>query len=179
MNQYVALIRGINVGGKNAVSMTRLKEVLLATGFENVSSYINSGNIIFESQVTDLAKLVAKFEGILLDDFAVTTRVAVLSAQELHESFVNAPSWWGKDPGSKHNALFVIAPADAHDIEREVGESKPEYEKIAMHNHVIFWSAPLITFSRTRWSKIVGTRAYDKITIRNFNTTKKLVDLTK
>lgn len=178
MTQYIALIRGINVGGKNAVSMTRLKEILLANGFVNVSSYINSGNIIFESQETDLSKLVDSFEKILLIKFAVTTRVAVLSVTELHQSWQHAPEWWGKDTNSKHNAIYVIAPADAQEVAKGVGHTKPEYEKIDVYNHVIFWSAPLGTFSRTRWSKIVSTSEYDKITIRNFNTTKKLVDLT-
>ena len=178
MTQYIALIRGINVGGKNAVSMAGLKESLLKKGFKNVSSYINSGNIIFESQETDLTKLVAAFENILLSEFAVTTRVAVLSVNEIHKSWQHAPKWWGEDSNSKHNAIFVIAPANAQEIAKGVGDAKPEYEKIDAYNHVIFWSAPLDTFSRTRWSKIVGTSEYDKITIRNFNTTKKLVDLT-
>lgn len=178
MKQYIALIRGINVGGKNAVSMTKLKESLLKNGLKNVSSYINSGNIIFESQETDLTKLVATFEDILTHEFAVITKVAVLSVKEIHESLQRAPEWWGQDPNSKHNAIFVIAPADAREVIGAIGEAKPGYEKIGVFNHVIFWSAPLKTFSRTRWSKIVSTNAYDKITIRNFNTTKKLVDLT-
>ena len=178
MTQYIALIRGINVGGKNAVSMTRLKETLLNNGFENVSSYINSGNIIFDSEETDLTKLVATFENILFSKFAVTTRVAVLSVKEIHDSWKHAPKWWGQDSNSKHNAIFVIAPADAQEVAAGVGDAKPEYENIDVYNHVIFWSAPLDTFSRTRWSKIVSTSEYNKITIRNFNTTKKLVDLT-
>jgi uncharacterized protein (DUF1697 family) len=178
MTQYIALIRGINVGGKNTVSMTTLKETLTASGFENVSSYINSGNIIFESKDTDLVALTNTFEKILLSKFSVVTRVAVLSVKELHDSWHHAPTWWGIDPNSKHNAIFVIAPAHATQIKAEVGEAKPEYEKIDTFGQVIFWSAPLSTFSRTRWSKIVTTSAYDKITIRNFNTTKKLVDLT-
>ncbi len=178
MTQYIALIRGINVGGKNAISMARLIEALLNKGFENVSSYINSGNIIFESQETDVTKLVTTFENILSAEFAVTTRVAVISVKEIHDSWQHAPEWWGQDSNSKHNAIFVIAPADAREVAVSVGEVNPEYEKIEVYNHVIFWSAPLDTFSRTRWSKIVGTNAYDKITIRNFNTTKRLVDLT-
>jgi uncharacterized protein (DUF1697 family) len=178
MMQYIALIRGINVGGKNAVSMTQLKDTLVASGFEDVSSYINSGNILFQSQDTQLEKLVTTFESILLSEFSVSTRVAVLSTKELHDAWKHAPTWWGVDSSSKHNAIFVIAPADAKQIMAEVGEAKPEYEKIDTFGRVIFWSAPLKTFSRTRWSKIVTTSAYNEITIRNFNTTKKLVDLT-
>ena len=178
MTRYIALIRGINVGGKNTVSMTKLKEAMLAHGFENVTSYINSGNIIFDSQDSDLTNLIASFESLISTEFAVSTRVAVLPASEVHDAFSHAPRWWGSDLESKHNAIFVIAPARAEDVIREVGETKPEYENVAVHGQVIFWSAPLATFSRTRWSKIVGTASYHKITIRNFNTTKKLVELT-
>ena len=178
MTKYIALIRGINVGGKNAVSMAHLKEALLSDGFESVSTYINSGNIIFDSQEVNLTKLVSTFEHILLAEFAVTTRVAVLPADEVRDSFKNAPLWWGEDANSKHNAIFVIAPANAQEVALNVGDAKPEYEKIEAYGRIIFWSAPLQTFGRTRWSKIVSTAAYNDITIRNYNTTKKLVDLT-
>jgi len=59
----------------------------------------------------------------------------------------------------------------------EVGEAKTEYEKVASYGRVIFWSAPLKTFSRTRWSKIVGKPVYNEVTIRNANTVKNLVKL--
>lgn len=178
MTRYIALIRGINVGGKNAVSMARLKDVLVRNGFSNVSTYINSGNIIFDSNETDLTRLVVSFESILFAEFGVTTRAAVLPVAEMHDSWQRAPEWWGQDSNSKHNAIFVIAPANAKEISAAVGEARMEYEKVYAYKHVIFWSAPLPTFSRTRWSKIVGTVSYDKVTIRNFNTTRKLVELT-
>lgn len=177
--RYVALIRGINVGGKNAVSMNTLKASLLARRFQNVSTYINSGNIIFQSVEMDAAKLVTYFEAILLKEFAVSTRVAVIRVDALREAWSHAPSWWGDDSESKHNAIFVIAPADARQVALGVGDAKPEYEKIGVYHPVIFWSAPLATFNLTRWSKIVGTKEYDSVTIRNFNTMKKLVELTQ
>jgi uncharacterized protein (DUF1697 family) len=71
----------------------------------------------------------------------------------------------------------VIPPAEASSIIADVGAVKPEYEKVAAYETVIFWSAPLATFSRTRWSKIVGTKAYQDVTIRNANTARKLLEL--
>lgn len=59
----------------------------------------------------------------------------------------------------------------------EVGEAKPDYENVAAVHPIIFWSAPIKTFGRTRYSKIVGTKAYQSITIRNANTTLKLAEL--
>jgi uncharacterized protein (DUF1697 family) len=176
--KYIALIRGINVGGKNSVSMAQLKQSFETSGFKNVSTYINSGNVIFESHETDTAKLVEECERVLQESFGVTTRIAVILASELHDALEQVPSWWGSEEGIKHNTIFIIAPADVKQIMREVGEIKPEYEKVAQYKNIIFWSAPLKTFSRSRWAKIVGTPAYKDITIRNANTTRKLRELT-
>jgi glutamate synthase domain-containing protein 1 len=63
------------------------------------------------------------------------------------------------------------------EVFKEVGEIKPEYEKVGYYGRVIFWSAPVETFSRTRWSKIVGSSVYGSITIRNANTINKILKL--
>jgi uncharacterized protein (DUF1697 family) len=174
--KYIALLRGINVGGNNKVAMSDLKLCFEACGYTSVSTYINSGNVIFESNETDEALLVQSIEAAIEKQFGFKVVVAVISADELSDSMKHVPKWWGTDD-SKHNAIFVIAPATAEQIMREVGEAKPEYEKVAAHGKIIFWTAPLKTFSRTRYAKIVGTKAYQSVTIRNANTTKKLLEL--
>lgn len=175
--KYIALVRGINVGGNNRVEMPRLKLAFENNGFFNISTYINSGNVIFESDEIDKMMLSRICEGFILKDFNVVTRVAVISADELNDALNNAPEWWGADPASKHNAIFVIEPASADSVMKSAGVIKPEYEKIASRGNVIFWSAPIATFGRSRWAKVVGTAAYQYITIRNYNTAKKLRDL--
>lgn len=182
MKQYIALIRGINVGGKNKVSMADLKTALEKLGHEEVSTYINSGNVIFKSNTSKLETLVAEFEKLLDVEFNVQTRVAVIGVDEYHEAAKYIPEWWDAEDGNptdKHNAVFIIAPATAESVAEVVGEPKLEYEKIALQKHVIFWSAPLKTFGRTRWSKIVSTPAYNDVTIRNANTFRKLLELTR
>ena len=82
----------------------------------------------------------------------------------------------GKRSNSKHDNIYIIQ-WTAEEIIADVGEIKPEYEQLYAYKEIIFWSAPLKTFSRTRWSKIAGTKAYQYITIRNANTTKKLLEL--
>lgn len=175
--KYIALLRGINVGGNNKVSMSDLKVCFETLGFTHVQTYINSGNVIFETAKTDKAKLVEKCEEAIEEKFGFHVVCSVIEVKELHNALSNAPAWWGKGDDVKHNALFVIAPATADEIIKEVGEAKPEYEKVEAYEPIIFWSAPIKTFSRTRYSKIVGTKAYQFITIRNLNTTKKLFDL--
>ena len=176
--RYIALLRGINVGGNNKVPMADLRACFEAAGYVDVKTYINSGNVIFTSDETDLVKLVKKCEEYIEKQFGFPVRVSVVSSEQLRQALEHAPSWWDKDPVSKHNAIFVIAPATAEKVMEAVGEPKAEYEQVASYGSVIFWSAPISTFGRSRWAKIVGTTAYRDITIRNANTTKKLLELT-
>lgn len=177
MQKYILLLRGINVGGKNTVSMPELKKLLEQNGFCDVTTYINSGNIIFSADDSDVMKLKEKCEALIADKFRLKVPAAVISADDLSAALDHAPSWWDQDKDSKHNAILVIPPATADEVFQAVGEIKPEYEKAEYYGSVIFWTAPLKTFSRTRWSKVVGLSVYKSITIRNANTVKKLVRL--
>ncbi|MFB0921837.1 MAG: DUF1697 domain-containing protein [Oscillospiraceae bacterium] len=179
MEKFIALLRGVNVGGKNIVSMPILKAAFEKAGFFDVSTYINSGNIIFSSDEKDVVVLQQKCRQAILESFRLDIAVAVLSAAELCDALTHAPVWWGSDNDSKHNAIFVIAPANAESIIESVGQIKPEYEQVSHYGRAIFWSAPLNTFSHTRWSKIVSTSAYSSITIRNANTAKMLLQLSQ
>ncbi|MCA9327313.1 DUF1697 domain-containing protein, partial [Candidatus Saccharibacteria bacterium] len=81
------------------------------------------------------------------------------------------------DTTAKHNAIFVIPPTTPDEIIEAVGPYNPEYEQVSFSGQLIFWSAPIKTISRTRWIRIVGTKPYQSLTIRNANTTKKLLEL--
>ena len=176
--KYIALLRGINVGGKNKISMPELRLLFEKQGFTNIVTYINSGNVAFDSDITDTAQIKSICESIIFDTFGFTISVAIFPATDIVDALAHAPGWWNTEPDSKHNAIFVLAPMTAERICTEVGEAKPEYEKIMSYGQVIFWSAPLSTFSRTRWSKIVQSKlAYNNITIRNANTALKLAEL--
>ncbi|MDR0373504.1 MAG: DUF1697 domain-containing protein [Nitrososphaerota archaeon] len=175
--KYVVLLRGVNVGGNNKVSMSELKRLFEKRGFLNVQTYLNSGNIVFESGVDNVDSLKMICETIIANAFGLNIAVVVVSGAELSETLKHAPDWWNNDERAKHNAIFVIPPADTKEIFEQVGECRLEFEKVAAYGRIIFWSAPLVTFSRARWSKIVGTQAYNKVTIRNASTTINLSKL--
>jgi len=177
--RYIALLRGINVGGKNKVPMVELKQCFESLGFENVVTYINSGNVLFSDTASNVASLIDRCERAIETAFGFKAVCSVIAAKDLEDAVAHAPTWWGLKDDDKHNAIFVIPPATAGEIMKEIGEAKPEYEKVASHGTVIFWTAAFDTFSRTRYSKIVGTSAYASVTIRNANTTKKLVELSR
>ena len=177
MEKYIALLRGINVGGNNIVSMPVLRAVFEEAGFCDVSTYINSGNIFFSSDDTNIEVLQSRCQQIIMETFKLDIPVAVFSPKALAAALINAPKWWDKNKELKHNAIFVIPPANTEDIIKEVGEINREYEQAGHYGQIVFWSAPLKFFSKTKWSKFVSTSACSKITIRNANTTKKLLQL--
>ena len=177
MRKYIALLRGVNVGGKNKISMPELKAAFEDKGYKDVVTYINSGNIIFSACNNNEETLKKDCESIIKDRFNLNILLTIISAEYLSTAMQNAPIWWDKDIESKNNAIFVIPPSTAADIIDQVGIAKPEYEQVGYYGQVIFWSAPIETFSKTRWSKIVSKSVYNNITIRNANTTKKLLEL--
>ena len=177
MKKYIAFLRGINVGGKNKLSMKELKQLMQRRGYKNVETYINSGNIIFSSQNTDNELLKSNLEDLIFEILNFSIIVMLMSAEEFIEAVRNAPDWWDADKDSKHNAIFVVPPITVDEVCNAVGEAKKEYEKVSSFGKVIFWSSPQKTFSRTRWSKVVGKSVYTSITIRNSNTINKLLDM--
>lgn len=132
---------------------------------------------MFSAEDEDSLVLQQKCQQALMDTLRLEIAVAILSANDLRKALDHAPAWWDRDNDSKHNVIFVIAPADTDSIMMSVGQLKPEYEQVSHFGRIIFWSAPLKTFSRTRWSKIVSMSVYSSVTIRNANTVKKLSQL--
>ena len=177
--RYIALLRGVNIGGRNKISMPALREAMELHGFFEVSTYINSGNVLFSCGGTDTAAMAERCQAVIRDTFELDIPVTVISSVNLAAALAHAPTWWNTDENSKHNAIFVIPPATPAEICATVGAIKPEYENVSFHGQVIFWSAPLKTFFRSRWSSVAGTAAYGRITIRNANTTLKLALLSK
>lgn len=135
--KYIVLLRGVNVGGNNKVSMADLKLLFEDMGFNNVVTYINSDNIIFETK----NKLdIDEIENNLYNRFGFNIRIAAITVEELQEALENAPSWWGKGEDLKHNAIFVIEPAKVEEIIKEVGDIKPAYEQVVYYKKNILVS---------------------------------------
>ena len=179
MTTYIALLRGINVGGKNKIDMKELKAAFSDAGFSDVRTYINSGNVIFLSDKEESAvKTIC--EALITEKLGLDIPVCVISSTDLCEALSHRPDWWGIDSDSKHNAIFVIPPMTTAEVLTQIGEIKPEYEKLDYYGNLLFWSAPITTYSHTRLTKIVQNKsAYNVITIRNANTVFKLAELVK
>ena len=175
MKKYIALLRGINISGKNKIAMPLLKSAFEEIGFSEVVTYINSGNVIFSSPSENKAELIQTCEAVIADKFDLTIPVTVIAVDELIEIIQHAPDWWDHEKETIHYAIFMIAPMTVEEVFAAVGEIKPEYEKNAHHSEVIFWSAPRKTYNKARWSKISSSSVNNHVTIRNANTVNKLL----
>ncbi|MFT4147556.1 MAG: DUF1697 domain-containing protein [Micrococcaceae bacterium] len=174
-NSYVALLRGINVGGNRKVPMADLKKLLQGLGYQDISTYINSGNAFFTAQNATTQELEQKIEAALEQEFGFVVETAVLSKEEYLQELSSAPQGWGKDKNSKSNALFVLE-GNLEELLQKIWDTKPDSEQIHAGDRVIFWSIPLKDFNVSRLSKIVGTQDYKKLTIRNANTFYKIAE---
>ncbi len=176
--KYLVLLRGINVGGNNTVAMSELRECFEALGFEHVSTYINSGNIFFETTPIDEAELVKICEAAIETRFGFPVVTMVISKKNFVDALKNAPKWWanGKD-GVRNDALFVIPPTKPEEVLEHLQKKADAPDRFGVHEQVIFWSLPLASYTKSVVPKIIGTPIYKHITIRSSTTTKKLLGL--
>lgn len=175
MTKYLALLRGINISGKNKITMPDLRLAFTEKGFQNVSTYINSGNVLFSSEEAP-TELPFLCRDLVKEKFALSIPVCVLSEQELRDALSHAPSWWDMPDEEEqlHQMIFVLPPYTASEVFETMGKAKDDYEKIACYDQSFYWSAKRNALSKTRWYKIASTSANEKVTIRNASTVKKL-----
>ena len=115
MGRYVALLRGINVSGHKPIKMERLRAVFEGLGFDEVATYVQSGNVVFATRKVKSAALATKIAGQLEKDFGYAIPVAVLSADEL-ETIVERnpfPSENGIDASKLHVTFLNAVPEAA------------------------------------------------------------------
>lgn len=174
---YLALLRGINVGGKNMIRMSELKEGLEASGFEDIKTHIQSGNVLFSYEETDTSKLAEKISLSIAKHFKAQIGVAVFSKQEWQTILKHAPESWGKDKARKHNLLVMLKPCDTKQVTTDIGKLEPDIETLVPGEGVLYQSLSLKLFGRTTSGKLAGKQIYKQMTIRNYNTSLKLLSL--
>ena len=179
--KYIALLRGVNISGKNKISMSELKAELEKHKYKNVSTYLNSGNVIFESDLNDKKIIMKDICEIIKNKFELEIPVFIMNDIALEDVLNNAPKWWGTTNKEIYDNLICIIPnAKYQEIYDVVGEPKAELEKIEEYNNYIFWSYDLKNYRKSNWwVKTASTSIKDKITIRTANTMRKILEICK
>lgn len=175
MIQYVALLRGINVGGKGLIKMADLRVEFERLGFQSVRTYIQSGNVLFHAKEADKLKLENKIEKALLAKFKVATRVMLRSKREMTQVIAHLPKIF-ENPEWKHNVIFLSSAIDNAGIVKKFN-IKENIEEIHYSKGVLFWSARFDGITRSTMLKLSARVEYQEMTARNINTTKKIVEL--
>lgn len=173
---YVALLRGINVGGKNKVDMKRLKEAFMEAGMKSVSTYINSGNVIFIDNQRTKAEIAGILEEVILHYFQLEIKVLIRSIDDFKDMIKMLPTTWKNDQEMKCDVLFLWGEIDQGAILNEL-TIKPEIDTVLYTPGAILWSVDKRNVTRSGLSKLVGTNLYKKMTIRNVNTTRKIYEI--
>jgi uncharacterized protein (DUF1697 family) len=178
MSTYVVLLRGINVGGKNKVPMADLRGCLEALGFSNVSTYIASGNAIFDSDKRP-DEVGAQIEAALPASFRLDSeliKALVLSHDQLEAIIDNKPAGFGEQPDRYlSDAIFLIG-IDS-DEAMTVFSPREGVDRVWPGDGVIYSQRLSAQRTKSRLGKIAGTPAYRSMTIRSWNTTTKLLEL--
>ncbi|TGK81731.1 DUF1697 domain-containing protein [Leptospira noumeaensis] len=170
--KYIALLRGINVGGNRKVEMKKLRTLLESLGYTEVSTYINSGNIIFESEddkKTVLLKIQKAFE--ITFDFEIPTLVK--TENEMKKIANAIPRGWQNDATQKTDVAYLFPEADSKKIIEEL-PLKKEFLEIRYIKGAIIWNIKRENLSKSQLTKLISHKLYKGMTIRNVNTARFL-----
>jgi uncharacterized protein (DUF1697 family) len=173
---YLALLRGINVGGKNIIKMIELTQAFEELHFSEVKTYIQSGNVVFKTAETDISKLIKKIQKTLLKKFDAAINVALLTCADMDEVIHNKPKKFGEDTNHKYDVIYLMPPLQGKEAIKEI-KTRDGVDTIHSGKRVFYISRLVSQLSKSYFAKLLETSIYKDITIRNWNTTKKLYEL--
>src|SRR6056297_2180675 len=173
---YVALLRGINVGGNNKVNMKALQTSFERAGMSDVVTYINSGNIVFGHDRTDASTLPATLEAVIADDFGVKIRVVVRSIDEYALVMDALPPTWTNDKAMKSDVMFLWDEIDDQSIMGKLG-IRPDIDSVIYVPGAVLWSVDRANATSSGMQRLPSSPIYKQMTIRNVNTTRKIYEL--
>jgi uncharacterized protein (DUF1697 family) len=176
-SEYVALLRGLNVGGSNIIKMTDLVACFTELGFGAVRTYIQSGNVLFSANAEDSAKLTRRIEAGLAERFGYDAAVVVRSRKQLASVVARAPEGFGSRPKTyRYDVLFLMPPLTPREA-LAVLPRKEGVDEVFGGAAEIYFSRLIAKATQSRLSRVVGLPIYKSLTIRNWNTTTKLLQL--
>jgi uncharacterized protein (DUF1697 family) len=172
---YLALLRGVNVGGQNPVAMADLRAAFEKLGFDEVSTYINSGNVFFRGPRRKRAELAAEIEAALTRRFKTEIKVVIVTEAELRKVVAGAPRGFGAKT-ERCDVLFIRKPLTVRKALAAI-DLKEGVDRAWPGTGVVYFSRLDAKASSSRISKYASTPEYKDTTIRSWSTTTKLLGL--
>lgn len=128
--KYIILLRGINISGKNKISMNELKQELENLGYSNVITHLNSGNIIITTNKKE-EEIISAVREMIKNKFSLDIPVFVIKSQDLEELVENKPSWWNtKNKEIYDNIIFILKPHTFKEISEALGNPIMKMNKL-------------------------------------------------
>jgi uncharacterized protein (DUF1697 family) len=173
---YVALLRGINVGGKNKMEMARLKATFEAAGMKDVTTYINSGNVVFSDKRRKPGTITKTLEHAIEAEFGFAIRVLIRDRPAIKKLLKALPDSWTNDSQMRCDVFFLWESFDRKAVLDELNW-KAEIEDVVYVPGAVIWRIDRRNVMRSRLQKMIGTDLYRGMTIRNCNTARRLSQL--
>jgi uncharacterized protein (DUF1697 family) len=173
--RHVVLLRGINVGGRNKVAMGDLRSLLTEAGFADVATYIQSGNVLLTTPARE--ELEAEIEALLAQRLGMSLVVVVRTADQVRSVLAGAPQGFGAHPETYlSDVVFLKAPLTGEDA-LGVVSLREGVDSAWAGDGVLYFQRVSARRSRSRLSTLVSKPEYQSMTIRNWATTTRLVEL--
>jgi uncharacterized protein (DUF1697 family) len=166
----------VNVGGTGKVSMADLKAAFESAGMESVRTYINSGNVIFEAEGGDRATLTDRLERAVRDRVGLEVGILLKDLRQMRAIVGAIPARWKNDASMKCDVVFLWKDVDRPDLVDELGP-RPGIEDALYVSGAVVWRVDRKDATRNRLTRMVGTPTYKRVTVRNCNTARKLLEL--
>ncbi|EMJ88570.1 DUF1697 domain-containing protein [Leptospira meyeri] len=170
--KYIALLRGINVGGNRKVEMKKLRRLMESLGYTEVSTYINSGNIIFESE-DDTKTVRFKIEKSFEKVFKFEIPTIVKTEKEMKKIANAIPTEWQNDATQRTDVAYLFPEADSKKIIEEL-PLKKEFLEIRYQKGALIWNIKRENLNKSQLAKLISHKLYKAMTIRNVNTARFL-----
>ena len=175
--RFVALLRGINVGGANVIPMTALRGAFEALGLSDVTTLIASGNVLFRSGPTDARALASRIETALSKEFGYAATVVLRSRAQMRTVVRRAPEGFGTSPRLyRYDVVFVKEPLVPRRVVTTI-RTREGVDTATAGSSVIYFSRLIARASQSHLPKLIAMPVYKQLTIRTWNTTTKLAAL--
>jgi uncharacterized protein (DUF1697 family) len=177
MGRYVALLRGINVGGNNPIGMSALKACFEAQGLGDVVTYIQSGNVLFSASGRGAPALARTLEDAIAARFGCRVSVFLRTREQLRAVVERAPPGFGARPAAyRYDVIFLARALTAAAVMKTV-PTAPGIDQTHAGTGVLYFSRLMSKASRSRIRTLISMPVYKDMTIRNWNTTTALLRL--
>lgn len=159
--------------------MAELKKGFEKLCFEDVRTYLNSGNVMFSCDEDDIAGITQEIEELIRNTFDLDIPVFVIKIEKLKAILRHAPEWWGTDNKKIYdNLIFIMPPTTFAEVYEAIGEPKAGLEQIMEYDNAVFWSFDLKDHRKTNWwPKTASLPIGSRLTIRTANTVRKLINM--